>query len=170
MYWQKQLYKINIDDDDYQSKKKELIVIKEKNSLKNHLWKSRFKNDKEVRGEFDKNTFTIWRRNSRWNGIFYPIFKGEKLEIDGTKVLVIKTRFNIFANLIVLTVTMYISFFIIDKVLMQGTLELTFVLKRTLIGGIIFSLFQIVPAVCYYPLKKQTLKGLEDYFKLTKLK
>ena len=170
MYWHRQLYRIDIGDDEYQSKINELIVIKEKNYFKNHFWKLRFKNDKEVRGELDKGTFIIWRRNARRNGVFYPIFKGEKFEIKGINVLEIKIRFNIFANIIVFTVTMFISFFIIDNVLMKGDVELEFVLKRALVGVIIFLLFQIVPAVSYYSLKKQTLKGLEEHFKLTKLK
>lgn len=170
MYWNKELYRIDISGEEFQSKLEKLIDIQEENRIQNHIFKDVRRTDEIIRGELKKNEFTMWRTNRRWNGIFYPVFKGEIREINETRLIEIKTRFNPFAELIVLILTLGLVYGIISEIVIQTNNELKHLLMRGIVGILLLLIFQSVPIISYYNLKNQTLKGLQDYFGLTKVK
>jgi len=170
MYWNKEVFKINISEDKIQTKLEKLITIREKNNFRNHMFKSDKGSDETLRGELDKNRFTIWRTNRTWNGIFYPVFKGRLYEINNTSVIEIKTRFNPLAELIVLILLIGMAYGVLTDIIIQENNELEFIFRRSLIGILIILIFQAVPLISYYNLKNQTIKRLEEYLELTRVK
>jgi hypothetical protein len=170
MYWNKELFKINITEDKFQTKLEKLIIVREKNNFKNHMFKSEKGSDETVRGELNNDRFTIWRTNRNWSGIFYPIFKGRLYKINNTRVIEIKTRFNPFAELIVLILLIGMTYGVLTDIIIQENNELKFIFRRSLIGILILLIFQAVPLISYYNLKNQTIKSLEEYFELNKVK
>lgn len=170
MYWNKELFRINIGQKEFQIKLERLITVKENNSIRNHAFESKKGNDYTVRGEIKNDEFIIWRTNRKWNGIFYPIFKGKIRAINDSNILQIKTRFNPFAEIIVVLIAFGIGYGIITEIVIKSNNELKYVFRRGLVGIILFLIFQSVPLVSYYSLKQQTLKKLQDYFQLTKVK
>ena len=170
MYWNKELFRINIEQKEFQIKLEKLITSKEENSIYNHAFKSKKGSDGTVRGEMKNDEFIIWRTNREWNGIFYPIFKGKIREINDANILQIKTRFNPFAEIIVLLIAFGIGYGIMSEIIIQSNNEIKYVFRRGLIGILLFLIFQSVPLISYYNLKHQTLKRLQEYFHLTKVK
>lgn len=170
MYWNKELFKINITEEEFQTKLEKLITIREKNNFKNHMFKSVKGSDETIRGELDNNRFTIWRTNRTWNGIFYPIFKGKLYKINNTSVIEIKIRFNPIAEIIVFTLLIGMAYGVLTDIIILENNELKFLFRRNLIGILILLIFQAVPLISYYNLKKQTIKSLEEYFELTRVK
>lgn len=170
MYWHKNVYEVNCSDEEYHTKLNALIEMREKNTFKNHLFTSNSKNNETVRGESKGNTFTIWRRNARMNAFLYPIFKGEKIERDGKQVLLIRTRFNRPAYLVVFILAANFTWFTFGKTLFSPDRLAHYTIQLAIVDLIIILLFQTVPVVSYYNLKKQTLNHLKTYFNLTELK
>lgn len=170
MYWNKELFKIGLSEEEFQAKLQKLIVIEEKNTILNHLFESNKGSVETVRGQSSKDRFTIWRTNRNWNGVFYPIFIGNYCQINKTNVLELRTRFNPFAEIIVLILAIGIAYGILIGIIIQANNEFKFLFRRSLIGILLFLLFQSVPLISYYNLKNQTIKGLKEYFQLSKVK
>lgn len=170
MYWNKDFYRVNISEKELQSRLERLIAIREKNSIQNHAFPSNRESEEKVRGELSENKFTIWRTNKTLNGIFYPIFKCNVQKINGINIVQIKTRFNPIAEIIVLFLTLGIGYGILTEIIIQSNNELKFLFRRSLIGILLFLIFQSVPLISYYNLKNKTLKGVQEYLELTKVK
>mgnify|MGYP006302949335 FL=1 len=85
-------------------------------------------------------------------------------------VIEIRTRFNPFAELIVLILAIGLGYGILTEIVIKASNELPSILGRSLVGIILFLIFQTVPLIGYYNLKKQTMKSLQKYFRLTKIK
>jgi hypothetical protein len=170
MFWNEDLYRINTDGIEFQTRVNKLITLPESNSLKNHIFKSNKGGDGTVRGEFKEGKFTLWRTNKTWSGNFYPIFKGYHFKINEMDVLEIKTRFNPFAEIIVLVISIVLAYGIITGIIIQSDNEFRFLLRRSVIGIVLFIIFQSVPIFSYYNSKNQTLKEFEKYFNLTRMK
>ena len=167
MYWYKALYKVNLDEEELRSKLEKLISIQEPNTFRSHF-SSKISGDDLIRGELKNGGFVIWRTNRLWNGVFYPIFKGRLLKKSDQYLLEIKTRFNPYAELIILGLGTFLIYGIISSIVLQANNDIKFLFRRSLIGILIFLILQAVPIVSYYNLKGQTLKNLEKYFSLTK--
>ena len=169
MYWNKELFKIGLSEEEFQAKLQKLIVIEEKNTILNHLFESNKGSVETVRGQSSKHRFMIWRTNRSWNGVFYPIFIGNYFQVNETNVLELRTRFNPFAEIIVLILAIGIAYGILTGIIIHANNEFKFLFRRSLIGILLFLLFQSVPLISYYNLKNQTINGLKEYFQLSKV-
>jgi hypothetical protein len=92
------------------------------------------------------------------------------LKINENYILEIKIRFNRVAEMIIIGFGLALAYFLVTEVIIQVNNEFIFLLRRTLVSLILFSIFQALPLYIYYDLKNQTLKELISYFELTKVK
>ncbi|PHN01292.1 hypothetical protein [Flavilitoribacter nigricans] len=169
MYWTKELYSVNLTEEEFESRLEKLIVLQEKNSLKTHVFTSKSGSDETVRGELTKNGFTIWRTNRTWNGMLYPIFKGGRLKVNGINLLEIKVQFNPFAEVLVVIFGILLAYGITTEIVIQENNEFKPLFLRILVGVFLFFIFQSVPLISFYNLKRLTMKGMKEYLNLTKV-
>lgn len=170
MYWSKVIYRVEIGEEEFQSRMKRLIDIEEANLIKNHWHRNTWGSDEKVRGKTTGDKFIIWRTNRSWNGVLYPIFIGKISRIGETAILKLEVRFNRVAEIIVGLVALSLIYGIVTGIVIQENNELKFLLRRGIVGVILFLIFQTVPLISFYSLKNQTLKGLEKYFELRRIK
>jgi len=170
MYLSKVVYSVERGEEEFRSKMKRLITIEETNSINSHLFRPRRGSDESVRGKMREDEFIIWRTNRSWNGVLYPIFIGKILRIGDREILKLKVRFNPVAEIIVGLVTLGLIYGIVTGVVIQENNELEFLLQRGMLGLILFLILQTVPLISFYGLKNQTIKELEKYFELRRVK
>jgi hypothetical protein len=164
MFWHKERYTTTLDDIALKEKLDALVDIQASNTFMTHR-RGNYGGDDLVQGHVKENQAVFWRTNRKWNGIFYPIFS-IVLE-DNDNAILLKTRFNPAAEIIVLVLGVGMILVLMNFVFGFG-LDFPQILFRLGAAAIIFLIFMGLPIYNYYSLKAQTTREVERILGLVK--
>lgn len=172
MYWSRFTYRIGYEKEEIHQRIKDLIDFEEENTFWNHFSPSSKISGRGVtaRGNFKDQDFVFWRGEG-WGGSFYPIYKGRLFSHKGENYLKLSIRFNPFAELLVVLLTLGWVYFVFFGGNTHPPIEnyLFWLIKG---GGtfLVLLFFQMVPLLGFIPDRKQTLKDLKKYLKLKRVR
>lgn len=171
MFWSKIYYRLDDSWEEFQERLSRLIQIKQANTLRNHLFSSGgMDTDDAVRGMVESTNFIFWIRNVTLRGIFYPIFKGRLVRFSNAEVLELKVHLNLVGGIVVSLMDIALLYYMVTDIIIQESNELYPLLFRSLLGLLLFFIFQSVPIIVFRMMKKEILKNFEKEFELTRVK
>lgn len=171
MYWSKVYYRLDDPWEKFQERLSRLIQIKQENTLRNHLFQSgEMNSDDAVRGMVKGTNFRFWIRNVTLRGIFYPVFKGRLIRFGNAEVLELRVHLNLMGGIVVSLMDAALLYYMVTEIIIQESNELYPLLFRSLLGLLLFFIFQTVPIIGFRIMKKEILENFEKEFKLTRVK
>ncbi len=164
MFWNRYQYTSSLPPEEFESHLKALLQVERENTLATHLFKLRDVPGDTIQGKLDKQRLTFWRTNYVWNGSFYPVFKLD-WEARDTVQVAVRTRLNLLAEGIIVIIGLGFFVWLLDFVLDSGITGAQ-MLARLGLGAVVFFIFMAIPLYSYHSLRKQSLRGLEEYLRL----
>lgn len=87
MYPQKYFFKLKTEKVAFQSRLEQQLVFKASNKFMTHFSGQIHLEGEFLAGEADENQFVVWQVTQFGSGLFYPIAKGQYLEIQGLEIV-----------------------------------------------------------------------------------
>lgn len=165
MFLHKNEYTSSFPIAEFRSKAKELIEIEAEDTYSTHWYYRSAMNDQAVTGKMEENKFFLWRTNGTYSGIFYPVFYGYLLERGDITQIIIGSKFNKTAEIILLVMMIPLAIMLLAFLFKSGA-TFTGVLIKLVMSTVLFAIFTFLPFYSYFSIKQQTLNSLEKYLYL----
>lgn len=165
MFWHRYQYTSSLKPLEIQSRLDALLEVERENTLWTHLSEVRNASAEAVQGKRTEQGLTFWRTNFVWNGSFYPVFQLDWQEKADQIQVSVRTRFNAVAESVVVIIMLGFLVWVFDFVL-DWNITPSQMLARLGMVVVVFFIFMAIPLYSYHSLRRQSLKGLEEYLEL----
>lgn len=169
MYPQKYFFKLKTEKVEFQSRLEQQLVFKASNKFMTHFSGQMYLESGFLAGEADENQFVVWQGNQFWSGLFYPIAKGQYLEIQGLDLIEIRIQFNPAAQIIGMCSSIASFFAITFGIVIQQNNELVFVILSGIVGIFLFIILQSTLLIGFIQGRNRLLKEIEERFELSRV-
>lgn len=159
-------YKSDFNAIEFKNRLNDLIENQSDDKFLNHFGNIITKQTQVTSGKVYSNYFVIWHYDILWSGMFYSVNVGKIIDNGENCFIELYSKLNRFALILVTVISFIIGYVIFTEIIIQKDNSFKFLLWRSLIGLILFSLFQTVPIITYFDSKKNTVKMLTEKLQL----
>ena len=136
------------------SKLNSIIDVPNEDNFRTHFRQTiLFKDDNKVSGTVKQDSFRIWTHEQGRGGvtgIFYPIVQGQIRPLSQGFEIEFKSKMNIIGKVVFVVIATLIAYGIVTGIVIQDDNEMKFVIRRLLVGTILFGLIISVPLFIYF--------------------